>query len=132
MNDEMNVFLRSKKVLQVENQLVTNPDGAMWSFCIRYLDDITAGDSREKVDYLKVLDGPTFARFSALRDIRRTVAKEEGVPAFTIFTDAELAEMAKEEVLTASSMKAIKGIGEKKMEKYSPRFLTKPTDAPPK
>jgi superfamily II DNA helicase RecQ len=40
-----------------------------------------------------VLDDATFKRFSALREIRKRVGQEDGVPAYAVFTDAELAEI---------------------------------------
>ena len=32
--EEMNAFLRSRKIIQIEQVLVQSPGGAMWSFCI--------------------------------------------------------------------------------------------------
>lgn len=127
--DEMNVFLRSKKVLQVENQLVSQAQGAFWCFCIKYLDDIAAGErERQKIDYKQVLDEETFKRFARLREIRKRVAAEEGSPAFVVFTDEELAAFAKIDPLDAAAMKGVKGVGDKKIEKYGHHFLTKPAD----
>jgi superfamily II DNA helicase RecQ len=128
--EEMNVFLRSKKVLQVKEQLVGNtPDTACWCFAIRYVDDVAAAErERGRVDYREVLDEAAFQRFSAMREIRKRVAQEVAVPPYAVFTDQELAEISKPETLTAEIMKNIKGIGEKKMEKYGHHFLTKPAD----
>ncbi|HRI61522.1 MAG TPA: HRDC domain-containing protein [Saprospiraceae bacterium] len=129
LTDEMNVFLRSKKVLQIENQLVSQTQGAFWCFCVKYLGDIAATErEKQRVDYREVLDEATFKRFADLREIRKRVATEEAVPAYVIFSDAELAAFAKTAPLTAASMKAVNGIGEKKIEKYGHYFLTKPTD----
>jgi len=38
LNEEMNLFLRSKKVLHVDSRLVNHAQGAFWCFCIKYLD----------------------------------------------------------------------------------------------
>ena len=123
--DEMNVFLRSKKILQVENQL----QGTSWCFCIKYLDDVASSDrERQKVDYRQVLDEATFKRFAALRDIRKRVAEEESVPAYVVFTDEELAAIAKLEVITPAGLRAVKGVGEKKIEKYGHYFQSNPSD----
>jgi hypothetical protein len=35
--DEMNRFLRSHKVLEVDRQLVSTRTGAQWHFCVKYL-----------------------------------------------------------------------------------------------
>ncbi|MBK7937344.1 MAG: HRDC domain-containing protein [Lewinellaceae bacterium] len=115
LNEEMNVFLRSKKIISVEERVVQSGQGAFWCYSIRYVDDVTISDrEKPKADYRQVLDEQAFRRFSALRDIRRKVAKDAAVPAYAVFTDEELAELAKIHPLTEAGMKSVKGIGEKK------------------
>lgn len=127
VNEELNQFLRSKKILSVENQLIQNGQGAYWCFYVKYLDE--PGDrEKTKVDYRQVLDEVTFKRFARLRDIRKQISLEEAVPAYVIFTDEELAALAKIETLTIASMKTVKGIGEKKVEKYGAMFTEKQSD----
>lgn len=120
LTEEMNVFLRSRKVLEVTEQIIGN----YWCFCVKYLDDNALND-RQKVDYREVLDPASFQRFSRLREIRKQLALSESVPPYVIFSDAELAELAKMERLSLASMRSIKGIGEKKVEKYGAKFIEK-------
>lgn len=61
LNEEMNVFLRSKKILQVESQIVQERSGAFWCFSVKYLED--QGREREKVDYKELLDEASFPGF---------------------------------------------------------------------
>ena len=43
--EEMNVFLRSKKVLNLKEHLVNHDaEGVFWCFSIRYVNDVTAAD----------------------------------------------------------------------------------------
>ncbi len=42
--------------------------------------------------------------------------------AYAVFTDEELSNIAKLDEITAPNMLKIKGIGEKKVEKYGQRF----------
>lgn len=130
LTEEMNVFLRSKKVLQVKELLVNSEtEGVFWCFCVRYVDDVTAAEREKiKVDYREVLDEASFRRFSAFREIRKKVALDDAVPAYAVFTDNELAELAKEEVLTLEVIKSLKGVGEKKVEKYAQHFITRTVD----
>lgn len=123
-NEELNIFLRSKKILQVENQLISNQSGIFWSFCIKYLDTAPTplAPERVKIDYKQVLEEAIFKRFSRLREIRKQIAQDEAIPAFAVFTDEELAELAKLPEFTLSKMKTIKGIGDKKVEKYGEKF----------
>lgn len=130
LTNELNVFLRSKKILHVREHLVNHDtEGVHWCYSIHYVDDVNIADrDKVRVDYREVLDEVSFKRFSAFREIRKRVAQEDAVPAFAVFTDGELAEMAKVEVLTPEAIKQLKGIGEKKVEKYAHHFLTKPSD----
>ncbi len=127
---EMNAFLRGNKILEVENQLISNEHGAYWCFCVRYIESAygsaSGRRSKGKVDYKKVLDDARFQKFSKLREIRKKIAAEEGISAFIIFTDEELAELAKLEEITEKNMLGIKGIGEKKVQRFAKYFITKP------
>ncbi len=122
----MNQFLRTNKILEVKDQLVSNENGAYWCFCVRYIERTFNPTSNDKimVDYRKVLDGETFKRFSGLREIRKKVAANEGIPAFAVFTDEELAGLAKLGTVTEKNMLSVKGIGEKKVERFSKHFIT--------
>ena len=124
--EEMNRFLRGNKILEVQNQLVNNQNGAYWCFCIRYIEKSfnTAKSPKAKVDYKYILDELTFQKFSKLREIRKKVAAEEGIPAFAVFTDEELAGLAKLKTINEKSMRSIKGIGDKKVERYAKHFIT--------
>ena len=123
---EMNTFLKSNKILEVENKLIRNENGAYWSFCVRYIEQtfIPTSDSKARVDYRQLLDGPTFQKFSNLREIRKKVSIDEGISAFIVFTDEELAELAKLEEISIKNMLGIKGIGEKKVERFAKYFIT--------
>ena len=120
LTEEMNQFLRSQRVIEIDKQIVMQNHVAFWSFCITYLPvgGGTSGERREKVDYKQVLAEREFAVFSRLRMIRKQLADSDAVPAYAVFTDAELAEMAKIENIDIAKMRAIPGIGAKKMEKY--------------
>lgn len=128
---EMNAFLRGNKILEVENKLIGNDNGAYWCFCVRYIERTLAESGGEKdgkkVDYKKILDETTFEKFSKLREIRKKVAADEGISAFIIFTDEELVELAKLDEITEKAMLGIKGIGEKKVGRYAKYFLTQST-----
>lgn len=123
LTEDMNVFLRSKKILQMENELVSTPQGAHWCFCIKYLEDGTVAKP-QRIDYKAIMNEADFQRFSKMREIRKQLAIGDGVPPYAVFTDEELAAMvASESPLSAASMLKIKGVGSKKMEKYGAKFL---------
>ncbi|MGD8148599.1 ATP-dependent DNA helicase UvrD2 [Ornithinimicrobium sp. Y1694] len=68
---------------------------------------------------------PTYdeAVFEALREWRRTVAREAKVPAFVVFTDATLTAIAETMPMDADALQGISGVGSRKMELYGPAVL---------
>lgn len=124
--NEMNRFLRSRKVLEVGENFVSKENGAYWCFSVRYMEqqyNPLAENRGKKVDYKEILDEATFSKFSKLRDIRKRIAAEEGLPAYAIFTDDELAGLARLKTITRKEMLSIKGVGEKKVERFSHYFI---------
>jgi ATP-dependent DNA helicase RecQ len=61
--------------------------------------------------------------FEALRDWRRAVAKEHGVPAYTIFHDSTLRELASRMPQSLSELRGVTGIGATKLERYGAALL---------
>lgn len=124
--EEMNRFLRGNKILEVQNHLINNENGAYWCFCVRYIERTfsASSTSKAKVDYKSVLDEEAFKKFASLRTIRKQVAADEGIPAYAVFTDEELAGLAKLDTITEKSMLTVKGIGDKKVERFAKFFIT--------
>lgn len=123
-NEELNKFLRTHKVIEVDKHLVQNGVSYNWCFYISYIGEIQDKySSKKKIDYMNVLDKETFAVFSKLRQIRKQIAVKHAISAFIVFTDAELAEIAKLKELTVNNLRTIKGIGDKKAEKYGSELL---------
>jgi ATP-dependent DNA helicase RecQ len=63
--------------------------------------------------------------FEVLRSLRGELAKKDGVPAYVIFSDATLSEMAKKLPQDDESFLKINGVGAVKLEKYGEIFLEK-------
>jgi superfamily II DNA helicase RecQ len=133
--EEMNTFLRGQKILQIESQPMSDGANSSWTFCIRYLAHDVAKSPNvpfrhlgQKIDYQAALDPASAARFGEYRQIRLHLSKKEGIPAYSIFTDEQLGQLAKMETLTLAQMKTVKGIGEKTVEKFGIHFLKKTPD----
>ena len=60
---------------------------------------------------------------SALKAKRRALAEAAGVPAYVIFTDKTLIEMAETRPLSLDAMAHISGVGAKKLDRYGQIFL---------
>ena len=69
------------------------------------------------------LDEAGLARFDALKAWRGEIAREHNLPAFVVFHDATLAEMAREAPETLDALAGISGVGAKKLEAYGPEIL---------
>ena len=61
--------------------------------------------------------------FDTLRALRRDIANEEGVPAFVVFSDATLRDMAAKRPRTPGAMLDVTGVGRYKLQKYGDAFL---------
>ncbi|MCP5214901.1 MAG: DNA helicase RecQ [Pseudomonadales bacterium] len=61
--------------------------------------------------------------WEALRNCRKQLADEQGVPPFVIFHDATLMEMANLLPQTLEQLNRISGVGKSKLEKYGQAFL---------
>ena len=63
------------------------------------------------------------ALFQRLRAWRAATAKEQGVPAYVVFHDATLRQIAVERPATLAALGSISGIGETKLRKYGQQVL---------
>jgi ATP-dependent DNA helicase RecQ len=69
---------------------------------------------------LEAADGVLLER---LRTLRRSIAKEEQVPAYVVFPDRTLAEIAVRRPSTTAALAGIRGVGPTKLDRYGERFL---------
>ncbi len=61
--------------------------------------------------------------FERLRELRRRIAAEESVPAYVVFADAALADMARRAPSTREEFLEVSGVGAAKLERYGDAFL---------
>jgi ATP-dependent DNA helicase RecQ len=60
--------------------------------------------------------------FDHLRKLRKRLADERGVPAYVIFGDTTLRQMAREYPESSDALRSISGIGEKKLQEFGEAF----------
>lgn len=131
--DDLNAFLAGHRVVAVNQHVVTTPVGAQLVFVVQTVDRAVGKPSSGnhlagarpdgKIDYRAVLSAEHFVVYSRLRDERRRIAERDGVPVYTVFTNAQLAEIVRRGVRTAAEMLAIDGVGEARVERYGARLL---------
>jgi ATP-dependent DNA helicase RecQ len=69
------------------------------------------------------LDASSLARFEALRAWRASVARAQGVPAYVIFHDAHLADIARAAPRSKTELARVAGLGESKLRRYAADLL---------
>lgn len=122
--EELNAFLRGHRVVRVEREFVDEGSNSFWAFCVEYLSgpEVTPRVFG-KVDYKEVLTPEQFSRFARLRALRKELSDKEAIPPYAVFTNEQLAEMAKLEPASKTGMQGIPGIGTARVEKYGEVFL---------
>ena len=68
-------------------------------------------------------DGPADPLFETLRETRRSLAAEAGVPAYVVFHDSTLREMAAARPATLAELGRVNGVGQAKLERYGDAML---------
>ena len=65
------------------------------------------------------------ALFARLRELRKKLADERGVPSYIIFSDVSLRQMARFYPTTNAEFARISGVGQKKLEEFGQQFMKK-------
>ena len=70
-----------------------------------------------------LLDGDGARLFASLKALRSSIAREQQVPAYVVFTDRTLAEFAARKPRNKTALLEVRGVGQAKVDKYGDRFL---------
>lgn len=124
--DELNAFCAGHKVATVEKQFVANGDESFWAVCVTYVEGAKkpALSRKNKIDYREVLNEQDFAVYAKLRTLRKQLAEKEGVPAYALFTNEQLATMVRRRVTTLAALGTVDGVGKARLDKYGDHFIT--------
>ncbi|MCC6322214.1 MAG: RecQ family ATP-dependent DNA helicase [Phycisphaerales bacterium] len=82
-----------------------------------------AGIAGASADSAPPLSAEEQGVFEALRALRRAIAEEKGVPAYLIFGDVTLEELARARPGTVEAFARIRGVGRAKLEEFGERFV---------
>ena len=77
-----------------------------------------------KKKIIKENDSQEDSLFSRLKELRKNLADERGVPAFYIFSDKSLQDMTNIKPRNKEEFLLVHGVGKKKCENYSKDFLS--------
>jgi ATP-dependent DNA helicase RecQ len=70
------------------------------------------------------------ALFQRLRELRKSIADQQGVPAYIVFSDKTLRAVAEVRPSTPNELLAVSGVGPMKLERYGEAFLEAVSRAP--
>lgn len=125
--DDLNIFLASNRVLSVSQQFVPSQGGTWLVFVVQTVSAVsTKGsgtNSATKIDYRELLNPSDFAIFNRLRQERKKWSDAEGVPAYVVFTNEQLATMVRQKVNTRENLAKIQGVGTARIERHSDEIL---------
>ena len=131
----LNQFLAVNRFMAVDRQFVPDGSNSTWAVCVTY-DDAGVGPApplsvarRAKADFKDVFDPAEFAVFARLRALRKERSDADGVPAYAVFTNDQLAEMVRRRITSATALQQLAGVGEARVAKYGPGFLSILLDA---
>jgi ATP-dependent DNA helicase RecQ len=86
--------------------------------------------SSNKLEPAELVPSPADAQLlDRLRSLRSSIAREDKVPAYVVFADRTLIEMAVRRPRSPYALGEIRGVGPAKIEKYGDRFLALLRDA---
>lgn len=134
--DALNGFLKRHRVLKMEKHFVAAGVDSFWAYQVQYEQtapagggsssgtaSAPAGSKKGMVDYKEKLSEADFALFLQLKDWRKTRAEADGVEAYNVFTNAQLAEIAMQRCATLAALKQVPGVGDGRVEKYGAAVL---------
>ena len=90
---------------------------------VRLREDPTPTRRKRERSRVEMADIPAAGLWEQLRALRREIALSLEVPAYVIFHDKTLKEMALERPTTREALLGITGVGEKKADRYGDQFL---------
>ena len=97
--DELNKFLRSHRVLQMERHFCPE-NGGYWAVLVEYVEgdpveSVPPAHRRDRQDAAQGLSDEERQRFEYFKQVRRRLATQHAIPAYLIFTNEELATLAR-------------------------------------
>ena len=128
--EELNAFISSHRFAHIERKWIDQGTQSAWAFCVEYVLASPTRDgnprtqlSRNRIDYKTILSSDEFTIFSQLRELRKELSQQEGVPVFALFSNEQLAQMVQRRCSSKADLLGIEGIGEAKVEKYSEKLI---------
>ena len=126
VEEELNKFLRSHRVLQVERHFCAE-QGGYWAMLVEYADvdplaEAPPAGRRDRKDPSTGMADDVKERYNLYRDVRKEIALQKSIPPYLVFTNDELAVLASLPVVNEETVKGLKGIAPQRMKDYIWKF----------
>ena len=128
--EELNAFVASHRIADIERKWIDQGTQSAWAFCVEYVlasptiaSNPRSQLSRNRIDYNTILSPDEFTIFSLLRELRKELSQQEGLPVFALFSNEQLVQMVQRRCSSKADLLSIEGIGEAKVDKYSEKLL---------
>lgn len=123
---ELNNFLKSHRIINVEKRLIDGERGTGWVFLVEYT-ELEGGKSAytmsSKVDWRDVLNPSQFAVYDLLRKKRKEIGDKTKIPLYGILSNDQLALMAQNPPKNKEDFLKIKGVNEQKFKQWGEIFI---------
>ena len=119
-------FSQDKEILQITDHLLVRNEIPYLVLVIKYYpfrkeaqdSQAHAQDGKSVEKWRKELGDGDLPLFNRLRDWRSEHCKEEGIPPYVIFTNAQLAAIARSKPQALAELARVDGVGRGKLDKY--------------
>lgn len=126
IGNEFNQFLAQYRVTTIDKEFVENGDSSFWAISVVYMEQDKQKPSpsyKNRIDYKEVLSEEDFTLYANLRELRKEMSIADGIPAYTVFTNEQLAKIVQDEIVTITALQAIEGVGKARLDKYGKVFI---------
>lgn len=130
--DDLNRWMAGQRVVAVKQYVVESEGVGHLVFVVESVGTAPPEKGRDsRIDYREKLSEEDFSIYCQLRELRKQLAEEAGVPVYAVFSNAQLAEMVEKRINSPDQMRQLEGVGAAKVEKYGVRILELLKDSRP-
>ena len=131
-DEPLRSFIVDKEVVSLEKQFFFKDNVPYWSVMVMYKNkpkqrDVSKESQKKgedtKDDYRSLLTEESTPLFNLLREWRNEKSKKEGFPAYIMFTNRQIAEIAGKYPETLTQLGSVEGVGKAKIKKYGEEIL---------
>ena len=119
----LNQFLVKVRIRKILPSLVQTPREIFWSVYVEFEDGEPKRSTADEATTPQPLTEAEAQLYEALRAWRNARASRENVPAFFVFHNKHLEEMARAKSRSVNDIAAIQGVGRARAERYGPELL---------